>query len=101
MVTNIGWLAGMYEGEGCIEKTSTRGYRLSIVSTDLDIIEKIQAFAGGSVYPQKRYKAHHKPAWRWRLGTKEEVVKLLTQMLPFLGNRRAYDALNALDIMEL
>jgi hypothetical protein len=98
---NIGWMAGMYEGEGCIERTSTRGYRLCIVSTDFDVIEKIQSFAGGFVHPTKQYKSHHKPAWKWRLGTKREVTKLLTQMLPFLGNRRAYDALNALDTMEI
>ena len=98
---NIGWMAGLYEGEGCIEKTSTRGYRLTIVSTDLDVIEKIQDFAGGYVHPQKQYKPHHKPAWKWRIGTKREVIDLLTQMLPFLGNRRAYDALNALDTMEI
>ena len=98
---NIGWMAGMYEGEGCIEKTSPRGYRLTIVSTDFDVIEKIHKFAGGHVYPAKKYQTHHKPAWRWRLGTKPEVTKLLTQMLPFLGNRRAYDALNALDTMEM
>ena len=98
---NIGWMSGMYEGEGCIEKTSSKGYRLCIVSTDLDVIESIQAFAGGRIYPQKQYKSHHKPSWKWRLGTKKDVTKLLTEMLPFLGNRRAYDALNALDTMEI
>ena len=98
---NIAWMAGMYEGEGCLERTSARGYRLNISSTDLDVIEKIQAFAGGYVHPKKVYKDHYKPAWTWRLGDKESVKNLLTRMLPFLGNRRAYDALNALDTMEI
>ena len=98
---NIAWMAGMYEGEGCLEKTSARSYRLNISSTDLDVIEKIQDFAGGYVHPKKVYKDHYKPQWRWRLGDKESVKNLLTGMLPFLGNRRAYDALNALDNMEI
>jgi hypothetical protein len=97
---NIGWMAGMYEGEGCIEQTSAHSYRLAIVSTDLDVIEKIQSFAGGYVHPEKVYKLHHKPAWRWRLGKKNEVANLLEQMLPFLGNRRSNDAIKALNNME-
>ena len=98
---NIAWMAGMYEGEGCIERTSAHGYRLNITSTDFDVLEKIQAFAGGYVHPKKVYKDHYKSQWIWRLGDKKGVKNLLTGMLPFLGNRRAYDALNALDTMEI
>jgi len=91
----------MYEGEGCLEQTSSKGFRISIASTDLDVLEKIQAFVGGTINPLKRYQDHHKQAWKWRLGRKEAVSNLLSQMLPLLGNRRAYDALNALDTMEI
>jgi hypothetical protein len=91
----------MYEGEGCIEKTSSNGFRLSIASTDLDVLERIQTLVGGSIRPLKRYQRHHKQAWKWRLGKKKDVTNFLSQIIPFLGNRRAYDALNALDTMEI
>ena len=94
------WLAGMYEGEGCIEQTSTYGFRLIIVSTDLDVLQKIQSISGGTINPTKTYKKHHKPAWRWRLGDRKSVYKLLCDMMPWLGMRRSYAALNALDTMD-
>jgi len=57
---NISWFTGMYEGEGCLEQTSSKGFRISIASTDLDVLEKIQAFVGGTINPLKRYQDHHK-----------------------------------------
>jgi hypothetical protein len=98
---SIAWIAGFYEGEGCLEQTSLHGFRISIASTDLDVLIKAQSFMeSGTINPLKKYKEHHKDAWRYRLGDKKTVSKLLQNMLPWLGNRRAYDALNALDKMD-
>jgi len=95
------WIAGLYEGEGCISQTSSHGFRLTLVSTDLDVLKKLQKFVGGgTINPLKRYQEHHKPAWKWRLGDKKSVYKLLCDMMPWLGERRAYAALNALDTMD-
>jgi len=98
---HIPWIAGFYEGEGCIEQTSRYGFRISLTSTDLDVLEKLQGYIGaGTITPTKKYKSHHKDAWKYRLGDKKSVTKLLTDMLPWLGNRRAYAAQNALDTMD-
>ena len=94
------WIAGLYEGEGCIEQTSTYGFRLTIASTDLDVLKKLQRFVGGTINPLKKYQAHHKDGWKWRLGDKKSVYNLLEAMMPWLGERRSYDALNALDTMD-
>ena len=97
---SIPYLAGFYEGEGCINQTSPYGFRITIVSTDLDVLERVQQSFGGTLNPMKQYQPHHKPSWKWRLGDKKSVSQLLTQMLPWLGQRRAYDALNALDTID-
>ena len=95
-------MAGLYEGEGNISKTSLNGYRITIVMTDLDVLEKYQRAAGGvgSISPMKKYKPHHKDSWKLRIGDKVSVARILSLMLPYLGNRRAYDALNALDDID-
>ena len=43
---------------------------------------------------------HRKPFWIWTLWRKQDVANLLSQMLPLLGERRGYVALNALDVLD-
>ena len=42
----------------------------------------------------------HKPFWIWHLHRRKEVYALLELMLPMLGTRRGYAALNALDMLD-
>ncbi len=102
--TEIAWLSGIYEGEGCINKDRRKPstWRISLVMTDFDVIDKLQKLTGvGSVRTRTKQKDHHKTAYQWIVGRKAQVQYLLSLMLPYLGNRRAHDALNALDTIEL
>ena len=99
------WIAGLFEGEGCIYKDPRfNAIRLTLNSTDKDIIDRLHAIVQcGNVrfvkFPE--YKKHYKPAWCWTVWKAKDVKRLLVIMLPFLGERRAYHALNALDTLEL
>ena len=97
---NSAWMAGLFEGEGCIYKDPRyNSYRLSLNSTDLDVLQKLQTIAGcGSIRSKK---SEHKPAWDWRIYKRADVIRLLSAMLPHFGGRRAYKSLNALDDLEL
>ena len=102
--TNIAWLSGLFEGEGCInqDKRKKATWRLSVVMTDLDIIQRLQAITGvGNVRETTKQAAHHQTAYQWIVYRKEHIQQLLSTMLPYLGNRRAHVALNALDTIEL
>jgi hypothetical protein len=101
--TNIAWMAGLFEGEGCIYKDPRcNSYRVSLNLTDLDVLQKLQTVAGcGSITSIRSRKSSHKPAWDWKIHKRAEVIRLLSAMLPYFGNRRAYKALNALDDLEL
>ena len=102
--TNVAWLSGLFEGEGCInqDKRKKATWRLRVVMTDLDVIQRLQAITGvGNVSEITKQAAHHKTAYQWIVYRKEHIQNLLTQMLPYLGNRRAHVALNALDTFEL
>lgn len=101
---NIAWATGLFEGEGCIYKDPRcNSYRLTINSTDKDVLQRFLSVVGvGRIIEGKHVKRnrHHKPFWIWHTHRKEEVKALLSLMLPFLGERRGYTALNALDVLD-
>jgi hypothetical protein len=102
--TEIAWAAGLFEGEGCIVTDKKTGYhRLILTMTDKDVVEKFAKIVGiERVVPlQRAPDPTRKPAWTWRTGKRVEVRRILATFLPYLGNRRGYKALNALDDIEL
>ena len=102
----IEWAAGLFEGEGCItwrDKDHTKPY-IKMTMTDFDVVQKFQEVVGSG----STYYVHHSrqnPKWKdqlmWREGNKEQVIRILSAMLPYFGLRRAYKALNILDDLEL
>lgn len=96
---HIAWAAGLFEGEGSISPHGN-GFRCAVEMTDKDIIERLQQmFPGPSVGYRQR--ENWKPTWLWRINKTKDIQSFLSKILPYLGNRRAYSALNALDQIEL
>ena len=90
----IAWASGLFEGEGTVRR------KLEIEMTDKDVITKFWDIVNcGNVYYRER--PNVKPTWRWAVGNKKDVKKCLALMLPFFGNRRAYQALNIPDSLEI
>ena len=102
---SIEWAAGLFEGEGCMYKAKHRktAFTLTIGSTDLDVLERFKMCVGcGTINARTKKRAeHHKDMWVWRLYKGEDIRRVLGTFLPHLGNRRAYQALNILDDLEL
>ncbi len=98
----IEWAAGLFEGEGCIT-TRGKGYdRLCLKMTDKDVVEKFHSTVqvGQVIFiPTKNPK--WKDAWQWQCQKRSDVYFVLNKFLPYLGNRRAFKALNVLDHYEL
>ena len=94
----IAWAAGLFEGEGYI--TRNKGYpKIGLTMTDKDVVNKFVAlFALGKVRTRERPPC--KTQYEWQISGKQCKV-ILEQLLPYLGERRAYKALNALDDIEL
>jgi len=104
---SIEWAAGLFEGEGSIYMNTVNGGkssypRIAIAMTDEDVIRRFGEVVGITHYTlRKDNTPNRKPAWEWRTGVREEVIRILSMMLPYFGNRRAYKALNILDTLEL
>lgn len=96
---DLGWVAGLFEGEGTIVVTKSdrrrARIRVAVGSTDHDVVVRLQALAGGRLQgPYER--GPHKPIWHWRIDARADVENFLRLIRPHLGQRRAAKADEAL-----
>ena len=103
---SIEWAAGLFEGEGCITRSRNQQgkwyYRLIIGMNDEDVIRAFMDVIGcGKYYFRPRQKEHWNDTHTCYVCAKADVRRVLSQLLPYFGNRRAYKALNILDNLEL
>lgn len=94
------WFAGYYEGEGSIVLTRPKVHggrylRMSIGSTDEDVLMRIHKRLGGSLSGPRTTLtprgAPGKPIYNWQL-TRTNVVRMVAEgILPYLGDRRSAD----------
>lgn len=85
----IGYLAGLYDGEGHCG-VSKHQAMLTIDSTDEDIVTRAFHMSGvGKIYgPYFSKRVNEKPIWRWRITSNKELVRMLTAITPLLCERR-------------
>ena len=96
---SIEWAAGLFEGEGCISKRTPNKYQCSLEMTDKDVVEDFFNIIGyGNMSTRQR--GEWKRTWTWSLYAIRDVRKFLEAILPYLGERRAYKALNCLDDID-
>lgn len=92
----IAWVAGMYEGEGCISKTRGRGTdrflaRVQITSTDSDVLDRIGEITNaGRIYWQDmtKYGENRKPLGCWVLNRQGQIDEFFMAVCSWLGRRR-------------
>lgn len=98
----LGWLAGIFEGEGCIYITPDgRTVRLTVPSIDRDTVDRVQALTGiGNIhtYDYKVSSGDIHVGHRWQAQRLLEVQALLRLLRPHLGLRRGAKADEALAI---
>lgn len=83
------WVAGLFEGEGCITWTERGQAGMTVSSTDRDVIERLHAVVGfGSVVAKQPRTQNRKPYWLWKVGSQEGFLAVADQIEPFLMSRR-------------
>jgi len=84
------YAAGFFDGEGCVNCSSSRNnsfVRILVVNTNIDVLKAFQAVWGGDINTNTKTKAHWKQAYTWRLQHKA-ATNFLTEILPFLIVKR-------------
>lgn len=89
---NLAYVAGLIDGEGCIQFTRGRGNllvpRVMIVNTDLGLLEDVQAAFGGRIVPlMDRSKAAWKRAYSWVI-TNKTAVEFVARIYRWLRVKR-------------
>ena len=91
-MTEIAWLAGIVEGEGCVVVSpKAKTLRLSIEMTDLDVLQKAQRIIGPDARLSKRTVKLHNPAWKDRYIlhlSGSRLIQWLMTIHEFMGERR-------------
>lgn len=73
---DVAWAAGLFEGEGCFTRNFTRSkngprrvhLQMTLVSTDLDVLQRFARIVGGNTRPIRRPGSRFKQAWGWTAG---------------------------------
>ena len=105
----LGWLAGIFEGEGCLSlrrdhrRPGRRYWHARVAMSDQDVIRRLHEVAGiGTMYgPHYRQdRPGNKPMWEWRVGRQEDVVNLCALLISHMGERRAEKMSKCIEDME-
>ena len=94
-----------FEGEGCVSiyndsRSGQRRYvRLTISSTDRDVLERFQDAVGyGTIYACGG--GTNKQLYVWRVYAREKVEPIIRAFYPYLGERRRAKVDEALAILQ-
>lgn len=96
--TEISYIAGFVDGEGCLniiissrrrlEKMGTFAMcfcaALTIVNTNFEIINWLKNKIGGTCVKHKVYNIHHKPCYHLKITSKPILLGLLEKIYPYL-----------------
>ena len=96
-IKSIEWAAGIFEGEGSLFPSNTKGtWGMKVGMSDPDCIQDFFAAVGfvgnvGGPYIQKG-KEGCKPMFVWQTEAREVIYGLVKLFLPYMGKRRTEKA---------
>ena len=77
----------MLDADGCITMYRNGTFRKPVIvvdNTDREIIDELVRLHGGSVVRKKKYSAHHRQAWSWRVLGTNNIIAFLEKVYPFM-----------------
>lgn len=102
---DIAWVAGVFEGEGCIRaRKGNYGAQVSIRMDDQDVIARIHAIMGfGNFYDiqERRSSGRVVTQYNYQIASAEHVIAFLAAVWKYLGARRRAKAAEAISSARL
>ena len=87
------WFAGIYEGEGNLYKhKNNKCWDLEVSMTDRDIVQRCCDLYNVPIYEKPTKTCTGKTVWRFRASRRDLVFQIITDIYPYLGERRRADA---------
>ena len=84
---DIGWIAGIIDGEGTITLERNGKWRypsMCMSSTDKELVDAVKQFLGGLVRSVKLHGKMIKPQWHWHSTGGIKIIKTLKIISPYL-----------------
>lgn len=99
------WLAGLLEGEGYFQITKPRHHHptqvvIRLSMTDKDVVEKAAKLLNNVPINQKARTTERKTIYAISLSKRDEVEKILLQILPHMGSRRSQRINECLEVIS-
>lgn len=95
----IYWFTGLFEGEGTFVIVKGKSKSISLTSTDIDVLKRIQNILNGSICATTTKKENWKQAYVWSLYG-EQAKNIIVEMKPHLLQRRSNRADDWLKLYE-
>jgi hypothetical protein len=87
--TDAAWLAGLYEGEGCLSRRKPGTWQVTISMTDVDVVERAHDLTAiGNVRTRPPANARCQPQAAWVVTRRDDIATLMLALRPWLGVRR-------------
>lgn len=106
MNASIEYIAGFFDGEGCIRATVAKdgknasGLHVFITNTYFPILSMFEQKFGGTTSLRNNSNPKHKATYQWRMSSRKEIKNFLEQVEPYLIEKRE-QALLALEYCAL
>jgi hypothetical protein len=94
---DLGWIAGLLEGEGYFGHRRDGEPIIEIAMTDKDVIDRFGTMLDLGRLPQQRLLPSGKTAYHWKLMKQAQVSGLMMTLLPLMGARRRAKIMECLD----
>jgi hypothetical protein len=87
--TQIAWLAGLLEGEGCFRFGGRSSPVIQLQMTDVDVIKRVARSLGVEAKPQPARAGRFGDKVIWRLDIYgDKATEIMRLILPYMGERR-------------
>lgn len=97
---NLGWLAGIMEGEGWFVENPLSP-RLSVAMTDYDTVRKLPVITGVGRLTERHFKEENKQSQlTWDVGVHKDIEDILRLVFPIMSLRRQEKMQRVLDVLE-
>ena len=84
----LAYLAGLFDGGGCLRINKEKRVEITITNTDLEVISWIKEEFGGRITTQDRKEYGWKICYKVEIKKTKDVFKLLNALLPYLITKR-------------
>lgn len=98
-LTELYWLAGIFEGEGYFGLEKGRRLNTAVMMTDKDVVDRVHDILGFGIRGERSLPSG-KTAYRWSSNAQPYVAGLMMTLFPLMGERRQEKIIRCLAVWK-